>query len=61
MGCLLWRLELILLHAVSDTATFLASRFIPLVPGMLRLRRQDLIPPWAAGLFGAFILPCGAA
>ena len=57
--CLLWRPELIWLHAISDALTGLAYWSIPVVLIIIARRRKDLIFPWAFDLFALFILACG--
>ena len=57
--CLLWRPDLVALHAVSDTLTAAAYFSIPCAILVFLRRRHDLHYPWLAGLFAAFILGCG--
>jgi PAS domain S-box-containing protein len=58
--CLLWRSELLLLHAVSDALTGLAYWSILIVLVVIAVRRRDLVFPGTFGLFALFILACGA-
>ena len=57
--CLLWRPDLVALHAVSDGLIFLAYASIPAALVMFVRRRPDLEHRWTLVLFAAFILACG--
>ena len=57
--CLLWRPDLVALHAVADALTAAAYFAIPCAILVFLRRRGDLHYPWMAGLFAAFILACG--
>ena len=57
--CLLWRPDLVALHAVADALTAAAYFAIPCAILVFLRRRGDLHYPWIAGLFAAFILACG--
>lgn len=57
--CLLWRPDLVALHAASDAATALAYFSIPAAILVFCHRRRDLDFPGLAVLFAAFILGCG--
>ena len=57
--CLLWRPDLVALHAVSDAATALAYFSIPAAILVFCHRRRDLDYPGLAVLFAIFILGCG--
>jgi diguanylate cyclase (GGDEF)-like protein/PAS domain S-box-containing protein len=57
--CLLWRPDLVALHAVSDVLTAAAYFSIPCAIVLFVRRRSDLHYPWLAGLFATFILACG--
>ncbi len=57
--CLLWRPDLVALHALSDTATALAYFSIPAAILAFCHKRRDLDFPGLAFLFATFILGCG--
>jgi two-component sensor histidine kinase len=57
--CLLWRPDLIALHAVSDGLIALAYFSIPVALAQFVRRRPDLQFGWMFWLFAAFILACG--
>ena len=57
--CLLWRPDLVALHAVSDAVTAAAYFSIPAAILVFLRRRRDLDYPWLAALFATFILACG--
>ena len=57
--CLLWRPDLVALHATSDAATAAAYFTIPAAILVLFYRRPDLDFPGLAILFATFILGCG--
>lgn len=58
-SCLLWRPDLLWLHAVSDTLIALAYYSIPVALLVFAVRRRDLHFRWMFVLFGIFILACG--
>src|SRR3984893_7173955 len=58
--CYLWRPNLILLHAVSDSLIALAYLSIPITLLYFIRKRRDLPFNWMFVLFGVFILACGA-
>ena len=47
------------IHVISDTLTWAAYTAIPIVLGVLIMRRKDLFFPRIFWLFSAFILACG--
>jgi signal transduction histidine kinase len=57
--CFLWRPELLILHAVSDSLTALAYYSIPAALVYFTLKRIDLEFRWMFVAFGVFILACG--
>ena len=57
--CLLWRPDLVALHAVSDVVTAASYFSIPAALFVLLRRRADLGFRWIFGLFVAFIFACG--
>jgi hypothetical protein len=59
--CLLWRPDLVALHAVSDGAVALSYFAIPLVMAYFLRKRPDIAGPnkSIAWLFVVFILACG--
>ena len=57
--CLLWRPDLVALHAVSDGVTAIAYFSIPAAILVFLSRRPDLDYPGLAALFATFILACG--
>ena len=58
--CLLWRPDLLAIHAVSDVVTAVAYFSIPAALFVLLRRRADLSFRWIFVLFIAFIFACGA-
>jgi diguanylate cyclase (GGDEF)-like protein/PAS domain S-box-containing protein len=57
--CLLWRPDLVWVHAVSDLLIALAYFSIPLALVDFVRRRQDLQFKWIFWMFAAFITACG--
>jgi PAS domain-containing protein len=57
--CLLWRPDLVWVHAVSDLLIALAYFSIPLALIDFVRRRQDLRFKWIFWMFAAFITACG--
>jgi diguanylate cyclase (GGDEF)-like protein/PAS domain S-box-containing protein len=57
--CLLWRPDLVALHATSDLVTAAAYFSIPAGLFVFQRRRTDLEYRWLLRLFVAFILACG--
>ena len=57
--CLLWRPDLLLLHAVSDSLIALSYYSIPIALIYFATKRRDIEFRWMFVLFGAFILACG--
>jgi signal transduction histidine kinase/CheY-like chemotaxis protein len=57
--CLLWRPELLVLHAGSDLLIALSYYSIPLALIFFIMKRTDVEFRWMFALFGAFILACG--
>lgn len=57
--CLLWRPDLVAVHAVADALTAAAYFSIPGAILIYRRHRQDLPYSWIGMLFAAFILGCG--
>ena len=57
--CYLWRTDLLLLHAASDSLIFLAYFSIPVALWNLMRRRPDLEYGWMFSLFAMFIFACG--
>ena len=57
--CLLWRPDLVALHAVADGVTAIAYFSIPAAILVFLSRRPDLDYPGLAALFATFILACG--
>ncbi len=57
--CYMWRLDILLMHVVSDLLIGLAYFSIPLVLWIFSRRRPDLMYRPVAYLFIAFILFCG--
>lgn len=58
--CLLWRPDLVVVHALGDGLIALAYFSIPIALLVFVKRRADLEYRWLFGLFAAFILACGA-
>ena len=58
--CLLWRHDLVAVHALGDGLIALAYFSIPVALVVFARRRTDLEYKWLFGLFAAFILACGA-
>src|SRR5207302_7479532 len=54
-----WRLELVWLDVLSDSAIGIAYYSIPLALAYFVSRRRDLAFGWIFWLFAAFILACG--
>jgi two-component sensor histidine kinase len=57
--CILWRPDLLWLHAGSDALIALAYYSIPVALIYFVRRRKDLVFPTVFILFGAFIFACG--
>lgn len=57
--CLLWRPDLVALHAISDALIALAYFSIPVTLALFIHRRRDLEFGWIFGLFALFIFACG--
>src|SRR5512144_1097507 len=57
--CLLWRPDLVWMHAVSDLLIALAYFSIPLALIDFVHRRRDLRFKWIFWMFAAFITACG--
>jgi two-component sensor histidine kinase len=57
--CVMWRPDLIWLHAVSDGLIALSYYSIPITLLYFLARRRDLVFPGVLVLFAAFILACG--
>lgn len=57
--CLLWRPDLVALHAISDGLIAAAYFSIPVALTVFLHRRRDLAYGWMFGLFALFILACG--
>ena len=57
--CLLWRPDLVAMHAVSDLMIGAAYFSIPVALFAFLRRRTDIAYPWVFRLFAAFILLCG--
>jgi C4-dicarboxylate-specific signal transduction histidine kinase len=57
---MLWRPELIWLHAISDALIGLAFWSIPIALAVMARRRRDLAFPWVFNFLIPFILFCGA-
>lgn len=57
--CLLWRPDLVALHAISDLVTAAAYFAIPAGLFVLQRRRGDLEYRWLFRLFATFIFACG--
>lgn len=57
--CYLWKLDLVLLHLVSDAITALAYYSIPATLFYFVRKRSDLPFHWIFLLFSAFIVACG--
>jgi hypothetical protein len=57
--CLLWRPDLVWIHAVSDLLIALAYFSIPLALIDFVRRRRDLRFKWIFWMFAAFITACG--
>ncbi len=58
--CLLWRPDLVAVHALGDGLIALACFSIPVALVVFARQRADLEYKWLFGLFAAFILACGA-
>lgn len=57
--CLLWRPDLVAMHAVADFVTAISYFSIPAVIHIFITRRRDMDYSWLAWLFVAFISACG--
>jgi two-component system sensor kinase FixL len=57
--CLLWRPDLVAMHAAADLLTALSYFSIPAVIHIFIIRRRDMDYSWLAWLFVAFISACG--
>ena len=57
--CLMWRPELVWLHAISDGVIGIAYYLIPIALAYFVSKRGDLVIGWMFWLFAAFILACG--
>lgn len=57
--CLLWRPDLVWVHAISDLLIALAYFSIPLALVDFVRRRRDLRFKWIFWMFAAFITACG--
>ena len=57
--CLLWRPDLLVLHALSDTLIGAAYYSIPVSLIYFAMKRRDVEFRWVFALFGVFILACG--
>lgn len=57
--CFLWRTEILLLHAISDSLIVFAYYSIPVALVYFASQRRDLDFRWMFILFGMFILACG--
>lgn len=57
--CLLWRPDLVAMHAISDAAIAFAYLSIPVAIGVFLHRRRDLEHRGLAALFAAFVFACG--
>lgn len=57
--CLLWRPDLLWLHAVSDVVIAASYYSIPIALTVFAFKRQDLEFRWMFLMFGVFILACG--
>jgi hypothetical protein len=55
--CLLWRPDLVAMHAVSDGVIAASYFSIPMALAMFVRRRFDLEYKWVFWLFAAFIVP----
>jgi len=58
--CYLWNPGLVWLHVVSDMLIALSYFTIPITLLWFMRKRRDLPFSWMFGLFGAFIVACGA-
>jgi PAS domain S-box-containing protein len=57
--CLLWRPDLVAMHAVADAVIAISYFSIPAVIHIFLMRRPDIEYGWLAFLFVAFISACG--
>ncbi|CAO3422878.1 sensor histidine kinase [Azospirillum endophyticum] len=57
--CLLWRLDILMLHVGSDMLIGLSYFSIPVALTYFVLRRRDMAFGWVALLFALFIVACG--
>jgi hypothetical protein len=58
--CLLWRPDLVVMHALSDGVIAASYFSIPVALGVFVTRRKDIQFPWMFWLFAIFIFACGA-
>jgi PAS domain S-box-containing protein len=58
--CYLWNPGLVWLHVISDTLIALSYFTIPFILLWFMRKRRDLPFSWMFGLFGVFIVACGA-
>src|SRR5262245_2834756 len=57
--CLLWRPDLVAMHALSDAVIAVSYLSIPMALAVFVRRRVDLEYKWVFWLFAAFIVACG--
>jgi PAS domain S-box-containing protein len=57
--CLLWRSDLVAMHATADFITAISYFSIPAAIHVFIIRRRDMDYSWLAWLFVAFISACG--
>lgn len=57
--CLLWRPDLVVMHAAADLITAISYFSIPAAIHVFIIRRRDMDYSWLAWLFVAFISACG--
>jgi hypothetical protein len=57
--CLLWRPDLVVMHATADFITAISYFSIPAAIHVFIIRRRDMDYSWLAWLFVAFISACG--
>jgi len=57
--CLLWRPDLVAMHALSDAVIAVSYFSIPMALAVFVRRRIDLEYKWVFWLFVAFIVACG--
>src|SRR3978361_170573 len=58
--CFFWRPEIVWLPVVSDAQIAFSYLLIPIALTLLIRQRKDLAFNWMYGMFGVFILACGA-